>query len=183
MARRLNSYAKFQYHKRDPSVGGPSHCCLGGRVPVASLSRRARTCPTSPHLSTACMMPSRLLRSCTPPAIPAPKRAASLSTRLIAAMAAQPGTFKQGLGLSKEGWYTEVSSLWPGQGLSLQVDEVLFQGRSDFQVRACMGRPAGRGGGPGCAGKAKEGCSRAQGYREQRKTEGGGRAPARRTWR
>ena len=38
--------------------------------------------------------------------------------------------------------------MWPGQGLSLQVDEVLFKGRSDFQVR---GHPQGgpQGGGEG----------------------------------
>ena len=45
-----------------------------------------------------------------------------------------PGTAKANLNLSKEGWYTETSTLWPGQGLSLQVDEILFQDRSDFQV-------------------------------------------------
>ena len=45
-----------------------------------------------------------------------------------------PGTAKANLNLSREGWYTETSTLWPGQGLSLQVDEVLFQDRSDFQA-------------------------------------------------
>ncbi|KAL6766345.1 SPD1 [Auxenochlorella protothecoides x Auxenochlorella symbiontica] len=46
-------------------------------------------------------------------------------------MAAAPGTAAQGL--RDDGWYTELSSLWPGQGLSLKVDEVLYQGRSEFQ--------------------------------------------------
>ena len=36
----------------------------------------------------------------------------------------------------KDGWYTEISTMWPGQGLSLQVKEVLFEGKSDFQVSA-----------------------------------------------
>lgn len=47
---------------------------------------------------------------------------------------AAPGSFEQGL---KQGadWFTEISSLWPGTGLSLKVDDVLFKGRSDFQVR------------------------------------------------
>ena len=45
-----------------------------------------------------------------------------------------PGTAKANLNLSKEGWYTETSTLWPGQGLSLQVEEILFQDRSDFQA-------------------------------------------------
>ncbi|EFN53284.1 hypothetical protein CHLNCDRAFT_26108 [Chlorella variabilis] len=35
---------------------------------------------------------------------------------------------------AKDGsWFTEISSLWPGTGLALKVDEVLFKGRSDFQ--------------------------------------------------
>ena len=45
-----------------------------------------------------------------------------------------PGTFKQGLETSKEGWFTELSTMWPGQGMSFKVEEVLFTGRSDFQV-------------------------------------------------
>ena len=49
---------------------------------------------------------------------------------------AQPGTLQQGLDVAKDGWFTELSSLWPGQGMSLKVEEVLFRGRSDFQVRA-----------------------------------------------
>jgi hypothetical protein len=42
----------------------------------------------------------------------------------------------QGFNAAKEGWYTELSTMWPGQGLSLEVKEVLFQQRSKFQVRA-----------------------------------------------
>ena len=56
------------------------------------------------------------------------------SNPAISSGAAKPGTAGANLNLSKEGWYTETSSLWPGQGLSLQVDEVLFQDRSDFQA-------------------------------------------------
>ena len=44
---------------------------------------------------------------------------------------AAPGSLEAGL---KDGWYTEISSLWPGCGMSLQIEEVLFRGRSDFQV-------------------------------------------------
>ena len=50
------------------------------------------------------------------------------------AMAAQPGTLEQGLDVAKDGWFTELSSLWPGQGMSLKINEVIFKGRSDFQV-------------------------------------------------
>lgn len=66
--------------------------------------------------------------------------------RPTASMAATPGTTAGGMGLAKGGWFTEVSSMWPGQGLSLKVDEVLFQGKSDFQVRAPAGpaHPADR---------------------------------------
>lgn len=37
--------------------------------------------------------------------------------------------------VAKDGWYTELGSMWPGQGLSLKVKEVLYRGRSKFQVR------------------------------------------------
>ena len=61
---------------------------------------------------------------------------------------AQPGTAAEGMGLAKNGWFTELSTMWPGQGLSLKVDEILFQGRSKFQVggqaagvHPCNGNP------------------------------------------
>ncbi len=47
---------------------------------------------------------------------------------------AKPGTAAEGMGVAKAGWFTELSTMWPGQGLSLRVDEILFQGRSKFQV-------------------------------------------------
>lgn len=34
----------------------------------------------------------------------------------------------------KDGWFTELSTMWPGMGLSLKVKEILFQGKSEFQV-------------------------------------------------
>lgn len=40
----------------------------------------------------------------------------------------------QGMNIAKDGWYTELGSMWPGQGLSLQVKEVLYRGKSEFQV-------------------------------------------------
>ncbi|MEO2193681.1 MAG: hypothetical protein ABGY24_14645 [bacterium] len=46
---------------------------------------------------------------------------------------AVPGTLQQGL---KDGWFTELSSMWPGQGMSFKVNEVVHTDRSDFQVRA-----------------------------------------------
>jgi spermidine synthase len=30
-------------------------------------------------------------------------------------------------------WFSETEALWPGQKFSLQMEEVLFQGKSDFQ--------------------------------------------------
>ncbi len=35
----------------------------------------------------------------------------------------------------KDGWFTEYSTMWPGMGMSLKVEEILLQKRSDFQVR------------------------------------------------
>jgi hypothetical protein len=45
----------------------------------------------------------------------------------------------QGMNVAKDGWYTELGSMWPGQGLSLKVKEVLYKGKSQFQVRSCAG--------------------------------------------
>ena len=39
---------------------------------------------------------------------------------------------------AKEGWFTELSTMWPGQGLSLQIEEVLYKGKSEFQVRISL---------------------------------------------
>ena len=33
----------------------------------------------------------------------------------------------------REGWFSEVNDLWPGQAMSLQVDEVLLHEKSKFQ--------------------------------------------------
>jgi hypothetical protein len=33
-----------------------------------------------------------------------------------------------------DGWFNECEALWPGQRFSLKVDEVLLNGRSQFQV-------------------------------------------------
>jgi hypothetical protein len=38
------------------------------------------------------------------------------------------------MNIAKDGWFTELGSLWPGQGLSLKVKEVLYKGNSKFQV-------------------------------------------------
>ena len=61
-------------------------------------------------------------------------KVSSGSRKLFTMATPAPGTFKQGLETSKEGWFTELSTMWPGQGMSFKVDEVLFTGRSDFQV-------------------------------------------------
>lgn len=45
-----------------------------------------------------------------------------------------PGTARAGMNVANEGWFTELSTMWPGMGMSLKVDEVLFEGKSDFQV-------------------------------------------------
>ncbi|WIA37410.1 hypothetical protein OEZ86_014335 [Tetradesmus obliquus] len=47
--------------------------------------------------------------------------------------AAKPGTADEGMNIAKHGWFTELGSMWPGQGLSLKVKEVLYKGKSKFQ--------------------------------------------------
>lgn len=33
----------------------------------------------------------------------------------------------------QNGWFSEINDQWPGQALSLEVDEVLFEGKSKHQ--------------------------------------------------
>jgi hypothetical protein len=35
--------------------------------------------------------------------------------------------------LIKDGWFAETEAMWPGQKFCIQVEEVLLNGRSDFQ--------------------------------------------------
>jgi hypothetical protein len=72
-----------------------------------------------------CLMHARLASS-----IPKVSRFIQTKPRAILSMA-QPGTFDSQM---KDGWFTELSTMWPGQGMSLKIDEVIFRGRSDFQV-------------------------------------------------
>lgn len=37
--------------------------------------------------------------------------------------------------LIKDGWFAETEAMWPGQKFCIEVDEVLENGRSLFQVR------------------------------------------------
>lgn len=36
--------------------------------------------------------------------------------------------------LIQNGWFHETEAMWPGQKFSIEVDEVLLNGRSEFQV-------------------------------------------------
>ncbi|CEM06927.1 unnamed protein product [Vitrella brassicaformis CCMP3155] len=38
-----------------------------------------------------------------------------------------------GRAVFSSGWFSEFGSLWPGQAMSLEIEEVLFRGRSKFQ--------------------------------------------------
>eukprot|EP01091_Cochliopodium_minus_P021135 TRINITY_DN954_c0_g1_i1.p1 TRINITY_DN954_c0_g1~~TRINITY_DN954_c0_g1_i1.p1 ORF type:complete len:300 (+),score=95.39 TRINITY_DN954_c0_g1_i1:255-1154(+) len=38
-----------------------------------------------------------------------------------------------GLEKIKDGWFYETGTLWPGQAMGIEVDEVLFHGKSDYQ--------------------------------------------------
>ena len=37
------------------------------------------------------------------------------------------------MSLIKDGWFNEKDVMWPGQRFSLKVENVLFEGKSDFQ--------------------------------------------------
>ena len=33
----------------------------------------------------------------------------------------------------QNGWFSEMSDQWPGQAFSLEVEEILFEGKSKYQ--------------------------------------------------
>jgi len=35
--------------------------------------------------------------------------------------------------LIKDGWFTEKEAMWPGQRMSIEIEEILENGRSEFQ--------------------------------------------------
>ncbi|XP_074583278.1 spermidine synthase 1-like [Curcuma longa] len=43
------------------------------------------------------------------------------------------GSSQDGISSIKLGWFSEISPMWPGEARSLQVEKVLFQGKSDYQ--------------------------------------------------
>ncbi|XP_042403721.1 spermidine synthase 1-like [Zingiber officinale] len=43
------------------------------------------------------------------------------------------GSSQDGISTIKLGWFSEISPMWPGEAHSLQVEKVLFQGKSDYQ--------------------------------------------------
>ncbi len=49
-----------------------------------------------------------------------------------------PHFWPGGFFFMENGWFKESSVLWPGQGLSLKVKEVLFSQKSEFQDVLCF---------------------------------------------
>ena len=41
----------------------------------------------------------------------------------------------------KKGWFTETGPLWPGQAMSLEIQKVLFEGKSKYQARLFIPAP------------------------------------------
>lgn len=41
--------------------------------------------------------------------------------------------YAQGMDSVQNGWFTESNDLWPGQRTSLEVEEVLYRGKSKYQ--------------------------------------------------
>ena len=42
----------------------------------------------------------------------------------------------------KKGWFTETGPLWPGQAMSLEIQKVLFEGKSKYQARLFILAPS-----------------------------------------
>ncbi|MCO5596447.1 hypothetical protein L7F22_050510 [Adiantum nelumboides] len=45
----------------------------------------------------------------------------------------KPGTGRANISSVIPGWFSEISPMWPGEAHSLEVKEILFEGKSDFQ--------------------------------------------------
>lgn len=93
-------------------------------------------------LSGACVLPSALFASTRLQRSTSSLRLvykASQATMAAHENSATPGTAKAGLDVARSGWFTELSTMWKGQGLSFQVEKTLFQDRSKFQVRIVRG--------------------------------------------
>ncbi len=112
---------------------------LNGINVTIALSARCTASILGPQRA----LPRRCCRHAAAAAAALAACAFNLQMRPLACSRAHPQSpHAQGMNVAKGGWYTEVGSMWPGQGLSLQVKEVLHRGRSKFQVgRASSGAP------------------------------------------
>ena len=114
------------------SVSGTT---IAQRLLVNKQQHQLSSSPLRPSSSSASLLlPPPLLRR---PITSFPFFKSTSSTlKLMATVepTGAPGTARAGMNVAKEGWFTELSTMWPGMGMSLKVDEVLFEGKSDFQV-------------------------------------------------
>lgn len=93
-------------------------------------------------VSGACILPSGLSASTRLQRSTSSLRLVYIASRATMAAhenSAAPGTAQAGLDVARSGWFTELSTMWKGQGLSFQVEKTLFQDRSKFQVRIVCG--------------------------------------------
>ncbi|KAK2105919.1 hypothetical protein P7K49_015433 [Saguinus oedipus] len=91
------------------------------------------------------------------PAVPGPRPAPP--ARPPAMESGPDGPAASGPAAIREGWFRETCSLWPGQALSLQVEQLLHHRRSRYQdilvfrrYRRCPRAPAARLSGPSTQG-------------------------------
>ncbi|XP_078152770.1 spermidine synthase 1-like [Carex rostrata] len=47
--------------------------------------------------------------------------------------AAEEGVVNNGISALMSGWFSEISPMWPGEAHSLKVENILFEGKSDYQ--------------------------------------------------
>lgn len=109
---------------------------------LVGLYRLPESKTLSAAASRACILPSALSASTRLQRSTSSLRfvyKASQATMAAHENSATPGTAKAGLDVARSGWFTELSTMWKGQGLSFQVEKTLFQDRSKFQVRIVRG--------------------------------------------
>lgn len=133
-----------QYHDWSRSTATPqrlpekalrkrSNLSIYHRTVLGHLQTVAAFADSSAKVSAALLRPSTALAAVS--SLQRSKRLLCTTQRMAAQHAdAVPGTAQAGLDVARSGWFTELSTLWKGQGLSFQVEKTLFQDRSKFQV-------------------------------------------------
>ncbi|KAI5079923.1 hypothetical protein GOP47_0005402 [Adiantum capillus-veneris] len=104
------------------------------KVFVCGNSTLKRRAATEPWWAVRALPSSSLARAPFVSAACTPSPGRACNTGLKARMeGVKPGTGRANISSVIPGWFSEISPMWPGEAHSLEVKEILFEGKSDFQ--------------------------------------------------